>query len=273
MPLATAGTPLRTRSYRGYLSTAGHQYLEDFLAQLTWLWNLALSKRKRSWEGEKRSVSLYEQYGEQAVTRQDPALSQFLVGAQRSTLVRMDRAFERFFERVRARERRAKAGKKAGEKPGHPRFKGGHRRIRSFELDQFPMIRTNEKWSWVTIKGIGRIRFRGSPAEGDVKQLRIVRTTRRVKIQLVVERHVAVTPDPRPMVGADMGVKNRVALSTCLTFLGVKLDRSELKRRRRKASKAKRGRRNRAKKWAAYSRECQCGCWGAPRLRAPVAWW
>ncbi|MDE2762280.1 MAG: transposase, partial [Gemmatimonadota bacterium] len=77
------------------------------------------------------------------------------------------------------------------------------------------------------------------------------------KVQLVVERQIEVSPDRRPMVGLDMGVASRLALSTGEIVPGVKLDRSELKRRQRRLSKAKRGSRNRVKRKAELAREWQ----------------
>jgi len=90
-----------------------------------------------------------------------------------------------------------------------------------------------------------------------IKLIRVVRTARRVKLQVVVERTIEATPDRRPMVGLDLGIRKRVALSTGETVPGVNLDRSELKRRQRRLSKAKRGSRNRRKRKAELAREWQ----------------
>ena len=231
---------VRTISHKAYLSKAGHRNLDDLLAQLTWLWNVALSKRKRAWERDQRSVGYYEQQRQLTVKRRDPAWSRFPAWAQRSTLQRLDRSYRSFFARG-----------------GYPRFKGCDRGIRSFEMAQFPRVRTNGKWSWVSVKGVGRVRYRGMPPEGAVKLLRIVRTPRRVKVQFVVEQAVEVTPDSRPMVGVDVGIRSRVALSTGETVPGVRLDRSELKRRQRRLSKAKRGGANRRKRVEELRREYQ----------------
>ncbi|MDE2762219.1 MAG: hypothetical protein OXQ94_03055 [Gemmatimonadota bacterium] len=105
--------------------------------------------------------------------------------AQRSVLQGLDRSYKAFFRRI-----------KAGDWPGHPRFKPGDRGIRSFEVTT--PVKTNGRWSWVVVKGVGRIRFRGRPPEGGVKLVRICRTARRVKVQLVVERKLEVTPGVWP---------------------------------------------------------------------------
>ncbi|MDE2876967.1 MAG: transposase [Gemmatimonadota bacterium] len=235
----------RTVSRKAYLSRAGHRNLSDLFGQLTWLWNIALYRRKQAWIEREESVSYYDQCKVLTKARRDPAWSRFPVMAQRSVLQRLDRAYRRFFERVKA----------GGEKPGHPRFKPGDRGIRSFEVTT--PVRTNGRWSWVVVKGVGRIRFRGGVPEGRVKQVRVVRTARRAKVQLVVERQIEVIPDRRPMVGLDMGIKARVALSTGQTVPGVRIDRRELKRRQRRLSKARRGSRNRRKRKAELAREWQ----------------
>ncbi|MYE17528.1 MAG: IS200/IS605 family element transposase accessory protein TnpB [Gemmatimonadetes bacterium] len=235
----------RTVSRKAYLSKAGHRNLGELLAQLTWLWNIALHRRKQAWIERAESVSYYDQCKVLTKVRRDPLWSRFPVMAQRSALQRLDRAYKRFFDRVKA----------GGEKPGHPRFKPGDRGIRSFEVTT--PVKTNGRWSWVNVKGMGRIRFRGRPPDGRIGLIRVCRTARRVKLQMVVEREVEVAPDRRPMVGIDMGIRARCALSTGETVPGVKLDRRELKRRQRRLSKAKRGSRNRRKRKAELAREWQ----------------
>ncbi len=230
----------RTVTRKAYLSKSAHRNLADLFGQLTWLWNIALHRRKTAWVEREEPTSLYAQYRILTKARRDPAWSRFPVKAQRSVLHRLDRSYKAFFRKG----------------AGYPRFKGPDRGIRSFELPT-PALKTNAKCSWVNIKGIGRIRFRGAPPETDVKLLRLVRTARRVKVQFVVERMIEVTPDPRPMVGVDLGIKSRIALSTGETVPGVRIDRTELKRRQRRLSKAKRGSRNRRKRKAELAREWQ----------------
>jgi len=235
---------VRTVSRKAYLSRAGHRNLEDLLGQLTWLWNIALHRRRQAWIEREEPVSCYDQYKVLTKARRDPARSRFPVTAQRSVLQRLDRSYKAFFRRV-----------KAGEKPGHPRFKPGDRGVRSFEV--VTPLKTNGRRSWVVVKGVGRVRFRGGPPEGTVKVLRICRTARRVKIQFVVEQETEIASDPRPMVGIDMGIRSRIALSTGETVPGVKIDRRELKRRQRRLSKAKKGSKNRRKRAVEVAREWQ----------------
>ena len=74
-------------------------------------------------------------------------------------------------------------------------------------------IKSSGKRCSYSIKGIGRLRFRGSLPEGVVKVVRVVRTPRRVKLQLVMEVADPEVLDVRPPVGLDLGVKDRATLS------------------------------------------------------------
>ena len=240
-------TVIRTRSFRAYLSAAGHRNLDDCFRQLTWLWNRALCKRRQAWDRDEMLVSLYDQYKELTITREDPEWSRFAVGVQRSTLKRLDDAFGAFFRRV-----------KAGEKPGYPRYRTEQRRVRSFELTcDLPRVKhTGGRYSWISVKGIGRIRFRGQP-DGRVRAVRVVRTPRRVKLQFVCELAAEITADTRQPIGIDVGIRNRVALSDGTRVPGVEIDRRELKRRQRRLSRAKRGSNNRRKRRRELAREWQ----------------
>ena len=233
-------TVVRTKTFRAYLSRRGYRNLVDFLGQLTWLWNVALSERKQAWKKEQRSVSFYDQCKTLTTTRQGDrdVWERFSVLAQRSTLNRLHHSYQDFFRRG-----------------GFPRYKSEHRGVRSFEV-RCPKIRSNGQWSWVKVKGIGRIRFRGFP-EGTVKLLRVVRTPRRVNVQFVIVSETQTVTDTRPAVGIDLGIKSRVALSTGETFPGAKIDRRETKRRQRRLGKAVRGSANRKKRKAEFSRQSQ----------------
>ena len=102
---------IRTRSFRAYLSAAGHRNLDDRFRQLTWLWNRALCKRRQAWDRDETSVSLYDQCKELTITREDPEWSRFAVGMQRSTLKRLDDAFGALYPRsIRRRAARPAAG-------------------------------------------------------------------------------------------------------------------------------------------------------------------
>lgn len=231
----------RTYIRTAQLSSRAHESLDILLGQLTGLWNQGLSWRKTAWEQEDRSVFYREQ--EAALTKlrqQFPEWSQFHNRAHRSALLRLDRAYQKFFKNG-----------------GFPRFKSPDRGIRSFDIEKPPKVKSTGKSYAISIKGVGRLKFKKPLPEGDVKVLRVVRTPRRVKLQFVME-----VPDPnvidiRPAVGIDLGIKSRVICSDGTKLPKNKLDRDELKRRQRKLSRAKRGSNNRKKKRKAFARQWQ----------------
>ena len=125
------------------------------------------------------------------------------VNVGRGVLQRFERSKNAFFRRV-----------KAGEKPGYPRFKSG----RNWRTIEMAMVRSSMiRHGTVRIKGLPVIHIpskRELPSSADLKTLRITRTGRRVMVSL----EYAVERDQLPYnpacVGIDMGVTDRVVLST-----------------------------------------------------------
>ena len=235
----------RTVSFRAKLSRGSHASLEAFLEEMRHLWNAALEERIDCYRKTGKSITWVDQFKSLTeIRRDDPRYARCSVHAQRSVLKRLDLAFQGFFRRLKAKQ-----------KAGFPRFRPEARRVRSFEVPA-PKIHRKGKWNTVSVKGIGRFRFRGE-ADGTPKVLRIVKTPIRVLVQLVVEREVADVIDMRERLGIDVGVRSRIALSSGGTVPGRKLDRAVLKRKQRVLSRAKRGSRSRLKKCQALAREWQ----------------
>ena len=150
---------------------------------------------------------------------------------QRSILARLDRAYQHFFRQG-----------------GYPRFKSWRTGIHSFEDPTPAKVKSSGKHYAYTVKGIGRLKFRGALPEGEIKVVRVVRTPRRVKLQFVMEVAAPEALDVRPPVGIDLGVKDRAVLSNGYTVPKNVVDRGEIKRRQRILSRAKKGSKNREKK-------------------------
>ena len=223
---------LRTIVRPAKLSAKVHYSVEMLFEHLRELYNSALSHRKDSWEEEKKSVSLYDQFLLLTKARANhdefrlwPAL------AQRSVLKRLDTAYQRFFK-----------------KGGYPRFKNSQRGVHSFETGYIPKIKRKTKWSCLSLRGVGKFRFRSPLPEGNIKLLRVVKTARRINLQFVMELPCQTQEDTRPSVGVDVGITNRITLSTGQTEPKRVLDRSEIVRRQRRVSKSKKGSHNRRKK-------------------------
>ena len=230
---------IRTHTYTAYLSKTTHKRLNNFLAQLTILYNAALEERISAYKKQSKSISRYDQMKSLTEIRKDDEwFSQFRCDAQRSVLIRLDHAYKRFFN-----------------KDGFPRFKSQRRGIRSFESASLN-VQQGKKWHKVQIKGIGRLKFKGK-VSGDIKLVRIVRTALRIKIQLVCEHPDRSVADHRAPIGIDAGVSKLLTLSNGTQIDGRKIDRSNLKRKQRAVSRAKKGSHNRQKKVITLRKEWQ----------------
>ena len=146
---------------------------------------------------------------------------------------------------------------KNGESPGFPRFRSRARGINSFDLPT-PTIKRHRQYSVLSVKGIGKFRFKGCEVDGTIKMARVVRTPRRIVVQVVVDYgEVADASDHRSPLGIDVGIASRITLSDGFQSPKVEVDRSKLKRRQRILSRATKGSASRAKKRASLSRQWQ----------------
>ena len=204
---------IRTYTYKAKLSPTTHRNLIAFLRQQKDLWNAALEKRQQAWE-QGNKISCHQQQMSLTELRQDIEYNKFDATAQRTSIRRLDKAFQNFFRRI-----------KKGQKPGYPRFKS---QVRSFETSQFRIY--EGKHNTVNIKGIGQFSFKGE-IRGKVKILRVVKTPLRVKIQLICELPDTTKQDNRPAIGIDMGITNRVTLSN-----GVQLPKKPIEQKSYKAT-------------------------------------
>ena len=231
---------LRTYTRKAYLTRQAHANLAEFLDQARYLYNESLAERRDAWEKERRSVTCFDQYVKLTKRREAPQWNRFPVRIQRSILKRLDRAYQVFFRQG-----------------GYPRFKSWRNGIHSFEDPAPAKIKSSGKRCSYSIKGIGRLRFRGSLPEGVVKVVRVVRTPRRVKLQFVMEVADPEVLDVRPPVGIDLGIKDRATLSNGYKVPKNVINRDELKRRQRILSRAVKGSNNRQKKRRALARAWQ----------------
>ena len=194
----------RTYTYTAKLRAAVHTRLTAFLEQQRLLYNAALEERIGAYRKAGVSLGLYDQTKSLTLLRKNLEFSQYDLKCQRSALFTLNRAFKGFFRRV-----------KAGQKPGFPRFKGKDRGIRSFSTSQ-PRLRSQGQWHALSLKGIGRLRFKGD-IPGSVLKARVVRTPIRVVVQLVVEQ-----PDRAPTPTPFLALMSGLPLGRrCLTGCGM----------------------------------------------------
>ncbi len=184
------------------------------------LWNETRQKR-----AEPGPSGLYDLYKELTALRgEDDYWAALDTTISRGVLQRFERAKQAFFRRL-----------KAGEKPGYPRWKSG-RRWKTIDLSEVRpgMVKGNR----VKVKGLPVIEIKkeGLPPSADLKSLRITRQGRRVTISLTyaVERE-PLPPNPA-CVGIDMGIIDRMALSTGEVMMAGG-EKADLGRSRRRSSK------------------------------------
>ena len=216
------GTITRTYGYRAYVSEPVHRRLNDFLNQLTKLWNDSLGESINVYEASGKCLSYFDQCKCLTARRGvEEWFGRYSARSQRTVLDRLSKAFGSFIRR-----------RKKGEKGGYPKFKSGRRKVRSFDVDASG-LKIGEKWNSVSVKGIGKFRFKGQ-INGVVKVARIVKTARQVKVQLICELPVPEkVVDNRGAVGIDLGVNYLVSLTDGLNSIQIPGRELELGRKKR----------------------------------------
>ena len=230
---------IRTETYTAKLSKSSHQNLDDLLEKLRVLYNAALEERIDAYRKTGRSPNYFEQAKSLTEIRHsDLGYDDYRCAIQQNLLKRLERAYQHFFRRG-----------------GFPRFKSRQRGIRSFEWHN-PAIRKQGMFNVLLIKGVGRLRFKGELPD-QIRFVRVVKTARRVKVQIIHElEDVEPAPSINP-IGIDVGIRSRITCSNGYQTGKNELDRSELKRRQKILSKAEKGSNNRKKKRMAFAKEWQ----------------
>jgi putative transposase len=103
------------KAYQFRLRPTAHQrtLLRQTLDLCRWVYNETLATRKSTWEGEQKTLSLYDTNKLLTAWKQTkPELTQVHAQVLQNAQERVDLAFKAFFRRV-----------KAGETPGYPRFR------------------------------------------------------------------------------------------------------------------------------------------------------
>ena len=199
-------TVQKTYQHRAYTDKAGYRRIEEVLRESARLYNAALEE----WRWAHRagvSVSLYSQYRElTAIRAEDDFWGGVSVQIGRGVLRRMDRARKAFYRRV-----------KADETPGYPRFKSSQR-WHTIELANIDagMIKRRGRYHYLRVVGLPEIRLRKGLElpEGAPKALTVTLRGRRLFVNLTYAVERETLPRCDVGVGIDMGVSDRLALST-----------------------------------------------------------
>ena len=177
------------------------------------LYNAALEEWQSAYRHKEHALSAsrtkFDQMKELTGIREDDPEFWGAISLQiaRGVIVRLERARQSFFRRVQA-----------GETPGYPRFKSS-RRWRTIELAEVSpsMVKSNDKHYMVRVKGLPTIRLRRSrelPDSAQFKALTITKRGRRLWVNMTYAVEQAQPNASGLAVGLDMGVTNRIALST-----------------------------------------------------------
>ena len=195
----------KTYQHRAYASRAGYERIAEILRESARLYNAALEEWRWTYRAGV-SVSLYSQYRElTAIRASDEFWGSISIQVGRGVLRRADRARQAFYRRV-----------KSGEKPGYPRFKSS-RRWHTIELANVDASTLKDRGHYyaIRIKGLPEIRLRKGLTlpEDTPKALSITLRGRRLFVNLTYAIEQAVLPRADAVVGVDMGVSDRLALS------------------------------------------------------------
>ena len=197
---------MKTYKFRLRPSRSQRSKLTQTLELCRLVYNTTLAIRKNGWEGEKRSVSLYDTNKMLTSWKGEyPELKQVHSQVLQNVQERVDLAFQSFFRRVKA----------GADKVGYPRFKSyGRYDSLTFKQSGFELLDNG-----VMVSKIGAIKMiQQRPVEGRIKTLNIQRDA--------VGNWYAcfaceVEPTPLPYndvaVGIDVGLTTFATLSNAVT--------------------------------------------------------
>ena len=220
-----------TYQERAYIRKAGHQRLTDAFYMSARLYNAAKERWQKAYDayrceeqrwlidndepdGEDKkllqrdcAISLYDHMKDfTQLRKEDEFWGSVDTKVGRGVLRRLDRARNAFYRRC-----------KAGETPGYPKWKAG-RRWKTIEVNNpTPGMVTRKRGKLVVkVKGLPKLRIRPSralPPSHCLKTLTITRKPNGVYASLGYEVEKEALPKTDRIVGIDMGVRSRMALS------------------------------------------------------------
>ena len=230
----------KTYQMRAYTSASGYDRIAFVLLNCAQLYNAALEEWKAAYRHKGHSLSVsrskFDQTKEFTGVRSDDPEFWGAVSVQigRGVLTRLDRARQSFYRRV-----------KNGEIPGFPRFKPASR-WNTIEVPEQckTMLKKRGRGHVVQVKGLPTLRLKKGlnlPPAHDLKSLTITRRGRRLWVNLIY----AVEHQPMPLsaksVGLDMGVLDRVTLSTGESIPRRTTPNTKLKRAQQRMSRCRKG--------------------------------
>jgi putative transposase len=250
----------RTYQTRGYTSKAGYARIREVLGVCQRLYNHLLAERKAIYRLTCKTMGKYAQMKWLTSVRSNSQeLSDISSLVERGAIIRLDRAFRNFISRVdeyktiaAKRKQEGKPPRKDGEMPGFPRFKP-RQRYTCIELAEVSpsMVKGNR----IKIKGLPLIRLCPSRPLPESKPLsmRLVMHGRKLTVDLVYQENVMPLSESTEAVGIDMGVNERMTLSTGETIARLEVDRRRERRLQRAISRKQKDSNSRRRVVAAFA--------------------
>ncbi len=230
----------KTYQVRAYTSASGYDRIAFVLLNCAQLYNAALEEWKYAYRHKGHSLSVsrskFDQTKEFTGVRSDDPNFWGAISVQigRGVLTRLDRARQAFYKRV-----------DRGETPGFLRFKSASR-WNTIELPETTeyMVKKRERGHVVRIKGLPTLRLKKGielPPATNLKTITITKRGRRLWVNLAYAvEHEPLQPNNNA-VGLDMGVLDRVALSTGERLGRRRKPNYKLKRAQQRMSRCRKG--------------------------------
>lgn len=223
----------RTYKYRIRPTKSQEATLLSWLDMTRELYNAALQERRDAWEKQRKSITMFFQFGQLSDIRKCRPDIETPSAAQRGSLRRLDLAFSAFYRRCQK-----------GRNAGYPRFKS-KRRWDSIDFDNKPGKRLiQDKRISIPTMGLVRISLH-RPLEGTPATLKLKRENGKwyalIGCDGVPEKPLAPTGRE---VGIDLGLLSFVATSDGEIFENprpLKTARLFLERAQRRVSRRKKG--------------------------------
>ena len=230
----------KTYQVRAYTSASGYARIASVLLNCAQLYNAALEEWKAAYRHKGHSLSVsrtkFDQTKEFTGVRSDNPEFWGAVSVQigRGVLSRLDRARQSFYRRV-----------EKGETPGFPRFKSASR-WNTIELPETTeaMVKNQGRGYVVRINGLPTLRLKKGMELPSTAKLKTITITKRGK-RLWVNLAYAVEHEPlqtnNSAVGLDMGVSDRLALSTGERLVKRHKPNYKLRRAQQRMSRCRKG--------------------------------
>ena len=227
----------KTYSVRGYTNPAGYRKIQRVLGMCKTLYNACLEERITAWKYHGKSINYNHQQAQfKPIRDDDPEWKDISQEIGRGVLRRCERAFNGFFNIPGV---------------GFPRFQSIHR-YRTIELAETTpaMVKFDGVHHWLKVKGLPNIKLstnRLLPLSTDLKKITVTYKGRNLAINLTYSVEVELLLESPESVGLDMGITDRVMLSTG-EYIPRRRENKSLRKKQQRVSSCRKGSNTRRKR-------------------------